>query len=382
MERITVKTFAYEGAPDHLHSEGLEMLRDKSGIKDTGEGTKPSVLLFLTGGSEAEAIKHLDPHNFQLLVASGRSNAYASATEVKAYSNQNNFRNSLFNLDDPRDLEELGFTLDVLAALKNLRGKRLGIIGSESGWLVASGMEETVLQAKLGIELVRIPWPEAGNHENEEADEEFIERFKAGGEFNIEDASRVHSLLKKLIAHHDLDAVTVECFPMVRERGVTACLSLSLLNDLGIPAGCEGDISSITGMMIAQELFGEIPWMANLAGSHDNQVLLAHCTAPSKSLSGFSVNSHFETGKGTAVQGKFNWQGVTVFRFSNKLDRLFAAYGKAVNGIYEENACRTQLRVELAEKDSLELKNNPLGNHHLVLPGDRLQQLIILSKVL
>ncbi len=50
--------------------------------------------------------------------------------------------------------------------------------------------------------------------------------------------------------------------------------------------------------------------------------------------------------------------------------------------IYEENACRTQLRVEIAEKDSLELKNYPLGNHHLVLPGDRLKQFKILSRFL
>jgi L-fucose isomerase-like protein len=192
----------------------------------------------------------------------------------------------------------------------------------------------------------------------------------------------VHSLVKKVIADYSLDAVTVECFPMVQEKGVTACLSLSFLNDLGIPAGCEGDISSITGMMVARELYGEIPWMANLAGIKGNKLLLAHCTAPVYMLSGYNVTTHFETGKGTAVQGMFNWQGVTVFRFSNKLDRLFTAYGKTAGDGYEENACRTQLWVELPEKDIRELKTDTLGNHHLVLPGDRLRKLIILSRIL
>lgn len=382
MKGFAVKTLAYEGAPAHLHSEGLEMLRAKLSINLIDNAAKPSILLFLTGGSEAEAIKHLDRDHFQLLVSSGRSNAYASAMEVKAYSHQNHFQNSLFNLDDPGDIEDLGLALDVLAALENLKGKRLGIIGNESGWLVASGVEDTVLKAKLGIELVRIPWPVAGDHEIAGPDKDFIKKFKAGKQFNIEDASRVHSLLKKVIADHHLDAVTVECFPMVQEKGVTACLSLSFLNDLGIPAGCEGDISSITGMMVARELFGEIPWMANLAGVKGNKLLLAHCTAPVNMLSGYNVFTHYETGKGTAVQGMFNWQGVTVFRFSNKLDRLFAAYGKAVNGVYEENACRTQLWVELPENDIRELKTNPLGNHHLVLPGDRRTLIRILENVI
>lgn len=188
MKGFAVKTLTYDGASSDLHREGLEMLRTKLGINLTAGTTKPSILLFLTGGSEAEAIKHLDRDNYQLLVASGRSNAYASAVEVKAYSNQNNFRNSLFNLDDTGDFEELGLVLDVLVALDNLKGKRLRIIGNESGWLVASGVEDAILKEKLGIQLVRIPWPVAGGHESAGPDKEFIKKFEAGKQFNIEGA--------------------------------------------------------------------------------------------------------------------------------------------------------------------------------------------------
>jgi hypothetical protein len=122
--------------------------------------------------------------------------------------------------------------------------------------------------------------------------------------------------------------------------------------------------------------------MANLASIRGNEILLAHCTAPTKILKAFKINTHFETGKGTAVVGEFDLEGVTVFRFDNTLARIFAAYGNTSDSVYDENACRTQLRVELQKQDILVLRNDPLGNHHLVLPGDRLLKLNILSKIL
>jgi L-fucose isomerase-like protein len=202
------------------------------------------------------------------------------------------------------------------------------------------------------------------------------------GKHNLEDAARIDHVLQKLIRDHQLDALTVECFSLVNEHSVTACLGLSHINDLGVPAGCEGDICSITGMMLVKEVTGQMPWMANLARIKGKEVLFAHCTAPTSLLEDFNINTHFETGKGTAVEGRFGMDEVTVFRVNNTLDRAFLCHGSVVDGNYEKNACRTQMFVELDEVTVAELRANPLGNHHLILPGNVTEELEMLFRIL
>lgn len=381
MNQITIKTLAFSGAAERLHNDAIDMIKLKYELECDKASDHPRILYFLTGGSEAAAIQCLKKSKFQLLVASGKTNALASAIEVKAYSNQQGYRNVLLCLDDAEDQKLFEKYIRVFSALDRLEGKRLGLIGEVSDWLVASSIDDKLLKEKLGIELVRIPWKDVGDFKEFEADKEFFECYTAGRQFNIEDAGKVNSLLKKVIEDHKLDAITVECFSLVQENEVTACLGLSFLNDLGIPAGCEGDLCSVVGLMIAKELTGDLPWMANVAGITAKEVLFAHCTAPTSVLSEYHINSHFETGKGTAIHGRFSSKEVSVFRLNQTLDKVFHAFGNTVDGIYHKNACRTQLHVQLDEDVIRELKTNPLGNHHLVIPGDWRGELGLLAEI-
>lgn len=378
-----IRTFSHPGAPERIHTNALDALRLKSGLDfQTTTEPFPEILYFLTGGSEAEAVQCLSPDTFQVLLADGRSNAFASAMEVKALSNKKGCRNTLLCLDDPHDMEMLKHYRDAMIALQKLKGKRLGLIGTVSEWLVASTIEDDVLKSKLGIDLVNILWDDAGRYSAHQATGRFLSCFSAGRQYNIEDAGKVSSQLEQIITAHKLDAITVECFSLVQENSVTACLGLSFLNDNGIAAGCEGDLCSITGMMLAQARFGSIPWMANVAGIKGREVLLAHCTAPTNVLSEYHVNTHYETAKGTAVQGRYKEREVSLFRLSNTLDDMFIAQGTAVDGMYEKQACRTQLRIVLEEDDIQQLKHAPLGNHHLVLPGRLSSELKALKDII
>lgn len=382
VKAISIKTFAHAGASARLHSDALVRLELLFGLEIEGlEEGFPCILFLLTGGSEAEAIKNLDPESFQILIADGKSNAFASAMEVKAYSRQIGCKNVLLSLDDENDKKQLALYCTVIYALAALKDKRLGLIGEVSDWLVASTIDEDVLKSKLGIDLVRIPWKDAGNYRDFEASEKFLSCYHAGRQYDVGEAGKVEGLLQQLIDDHKLDAITVECFSLVQENEVTACLGLSFLNDIDIPAGCEGDLCSIVGMMLVRSLGEDIPWMANIAGIKDSEVLLAHCTAPTNALSEHHINTHFETGKGTAINGRYKEGDVTILRLNNTLDKLFFSYGEVVDGMYEKHACRTQLHVKLPAEDIHTLKSDPLGNHHLVLPGDHTEMLRALAEV-
>ena len=166
-----------------------------------------------------------------------------------------------------------------------------------------------------------------------------------------------------------LDALTVECFSLVKNQKVTACLSLSKFNDDETPAGCEGDLVSITGMMLAQTLTGRIPWMANLIKVSYDCARFAHCTAPTTLLNDFEIDTHYETGEGTAIAGDFGSEEVTIFRLNNELNRAFLTEGKVISTHHSRHACRTQLEVNLPKESARLLKERPLGNHHLIIPG-------------
>lgn len=94
---------------------------------------------------------------------------------------------------------------------------------------------------------------------------------------------------------------------------------------------------------------------------------LHHCSGL---VADFSVKTHFETGKGTAVDGAFKSTLVTIFRFDNKLRKAFIALAVVTDDQSWLQHVITQIEVKLTSREAELLKNNPLGNHHLVIPGD------------
>ena len=115
---------------------------------------------------------------------------------------------------------------------------------------------------------------------------------------------------------------------------------------------------------------GQIPWMANIAGIENDKVFFAHCTISTNLVSRFKINTHFETNQGTAVQGQFKSENATVFRLNNDLTKAFLSFGRITERPERNDSCRTQIKIELPNNDIKKLQENPLGNHHLIIPGD------------
>jgi L-fucose isomerase-like protein len=187
---------------------------------------------------------------------------------------------------------------------------------------------------------------------------------------DLTETAKVSELLSDTIRKQNLDAITVECFPMVQKDCVTACLPLAKFNNEGIPAGCEGDITAIAGMMLCKELTGIIPWIANINKATEDVCMFSHCTISPGLVSAFSVKTHFETGQGTAVEGDFKGDLITIFRFDNKLSKAFIATTNISGRPKLRTACRTQIEVKLSANEVKLLRESPLGNHHLIFPGD------------
>jgi L-fucose isomerase-like protein len=371
MAVIKIKLLTFQDAPGALSENAANRIEKliPSGKYELTE-QNPDVLFFLTGGSEQNAAKQFSPGRFYILIGSQHDNSYASATEVKAYLNDRNIPSLLLDEEEDVTKEILKDIVAVKKALKTLNGKRLGLIGQVSDWLISSAIPASLLAAKFGIKLIEIPWNELGRYSEYKASAQFLDFYSREKQFDLTETARVSELLTTAIQKWNLDAITVECFPMVQKDSVTACLPLAKFNNDGIPAGCEGDITAIAGMMLCKELTGIVPWIANINKATDEVCMFSHCTIDPGLVSGYSIKTHFETGKGTAVEGTFKENTVTIFRFDNKLNRAFIASSGITGRPKSDTACRTQIEVKLSRDEVRLLRHHPLGNHHLIIPGD------------
>ncbi len=379
---INIRLLAHKGASDSVFLKGKEKLLEIfPGFQFELYSPEPDVLVFLSGGSELEAARFIKPGKFYLLAAFDENNSYAAACEVKALMDQKQIPSLLTDLHEVKEQRMIKRYLETMQALRALEGKTVGLIGHVSNWLLASTIDGKLLKSKFGIKLKQINWEDVPSYTNYKANADFIKKYHYENDTAVENAAKVHEVLKEVINNEKLDALTIECFSLVQHNKVTACLSLSQLNDQGIPAGCEGDICSITGMMLINALTGTIPWMANLIKVCSDCVRFAHCTAPTNLLDNFEVDTHFETGLGTAIAGKFSSGNITIFRINNTLSKAFVSEGTIISTHKAAFACRTQIEVTIPEHNANSLKHHPLGNHHLIIPGNHAEVLMTACEI-
>ncbi|HBG71128.1 MAG: hypothetical protein A2W93_02510 [Bacteroidetes bacterium GWF2_43_63] len=371
MARLKIKLLAFKGAPDAVFENTDKQIQKLIASENyVLVDDNPDVLFFLSGGSEMPATEVVTPDRFYMLIGSTHNNSYASATEVKAWMNARGIPSLLLDEEESDTRTVLENFLKVRSALENLKEKRAGLIGNVSDWLISSAIDDTVLKEKTGIQLIQIPWEKLKHFSEFEPSETFLNAFDGHNNPDLEDTARVYTMLNETIATNTLDAITVECFPMVKKDGVTACLPLAKFNNDGFPAGCEGDITAITGMMLGKELTGLVPWIANTNKISNEVCVFSHCTIAPCLIDNMEIKTHFETGMGTAVEGDFKNDIITIFRFDHALSKAFVATTKIIGRPKSPTACRTQIEVQLSEREVNLLQENPLGNHHLILPGD------------
>ena len=332
--------------------------------------SSPDIILFMSGGSERRAIELADPARPVLLLAKRGNNAYAAATEVMAWMINHDRIAMLSDADNAAESGLIDRWRRAAGALETLNGSRAGLVGTVSEWLVASDVQADILKQRFGIELKGIPWEGLPDYRTQEPDPSLMRRFTDKKPVGLEDAARVLTLIRRIISDNGLDAAGVECFSLVQQRKVTACLGLAQLNTEGTVSACEGDLASMAGMMAGKALTGKVPWMANTTRLTDTTLILSHCTAPFDFVSDVELTSHYETGWSLAVDGSIKAKEVTIFRFSDTLDRAFIAVGSVVSRPRLADACRTQVEIKLPAESIRLLKEKPLGNHLLMLDGD------------
>ncbi len=376
-----IRYLAY-GENAALKKRSLDILRDFFGHKAFSFVTDSPVLFIASGGSEQFAIKAAAESRRILLLCHRESNSFAGAMEIAAYCRDKGVPVTILDVFAENALNQFEQFVLVDEAIQSLRGQKGALIGEISDWLISSAIDPQLLKHKTGIQLIQIPWHEAGDYKTFATTDEFLSVFAKDRMAGLEQSARVYAWLTSLIEKYDLDALSLECFPMVREDKVTACLPLSLLNSKQIVASCEGDLCSMVGSMLVRAASGMIPWQANIAHIKPGSILFAHCTAPVNMLETYTLDTHYETQCGTAISGQLKLGDAAAFRIHHKLDRYMLLEGEIQQNPDYEFACRTQIVFETTETQTEMLLHNGLGNHHLIFPAAHIPLVTALMEAL
>ena len=342
-----------------------------------------SVLFIATGGVECKVIKlfeHLPRPT--LLLADGSQNSLASALEISAWLRKRGMKSEILHGELREIIKRLFILHSNFKAQRQLAGQRIGVMGTPAPWLVASNVDYLLAKRRWGVEYTDISLERVCELYERISDEEVGEscadlagRALACREASPEDllrAMRLYRAVKQVATEERLNALTLNCSLLEKQTKATGCLALSLLNDEGIVAGCEGDLQSIFTMLTVKILLGKASFMANPSkiNVRTNEVVLSHCTIGLNQTEKFIIRNHFETDSSIGIQGIVPTGDVTLVKCGGEcLDEYYLSTGSLTENTNYINMCRTQIRVHLDTPVSYFLKT-PLGNHHIVLQGN------------
>ena len=360
-----------ENALALAESDFLSRIADAAGFEfefhgsnfDDYDAKRKNIVFIRTGGTEGK-FKSLNLKGSVTLLSSGFDNSLAASMEILAYL-RNRGQDGVILHGTPKKIahdilkedssKETSYEFIRPLTRVDLEHVRAAVIGHPSDWLIASSLDYEKARELLGLEIIDIPMSE------------LLVRLKSfkGDMASFDGSLAIYSALKDIVREFSLSGLTIRCFDLLDMVHNTGCLALAKLNAEGISAGCEGDVPTLVSMMIAKQKTGSPSFQCNLSQVENDELLFAHCTVPLNMVQQYCYDTHFESGIGTAICGKFALEEVMIYKVSPSLEAEVAIPAIITDTPSKPNLCRTQIVVR-APKASKYFLNNPFANHHIV----------------
>jgi len=365
---------------DFLGGLGIEYELIEGSFKDYG-GHDLELIYVRTGGTEGifrDKLPQLLKYSKQpfFLLTSGKSNSLAASMEILSYLRQQGLKGEILHGSNEYIKSRIGTLQQVGKTMRELNRCRLGVIGEPSDWLISSQAKYRTIEDTLGVEIVNIDMDELLlliDRIPADIESDLIEKAPNNNiRQSLVGAERIYEALKLIVEGYDLQGFTIRCFDLLSSAKNTGCIALAKFNAQGIVAGCEGDIPAMLSMKIAQAVTGKSGFQANPAriNPETGEMLFAHCTIPFNMVDRFELDTHFESGIGVGIRGFMQPGPVTIFKVSGDLKRHFAQEGMLVECQGKPDLCRTQQVIQLCNKEAAQyFLTNPIGNHHIIIPG-------------
>lgn len=262
-------------------------------------------------------------------------------------------------LSDPQVVARLRTAVRLIGAAKAAAGTKIGLFGEgivpKFYDLDINVKDRATLAARYGIQFIGVPIKDlvdrATGYDAATAAHDakaFAKRFAlvAVGNEALDKQARILAALRDLSAEGKFASVAIRCWPELQSMyGAWPCPSLSALNDIGIPAACEGDPGGALDMLLASKLTKTPSTLMDVVDWDDKSDTFAiwHCgpTACSWADKGsaklipHNVDGRAPDGKPAAglpavVDMDFAPGKVTVYRTLGALDDEFVIQGEII----------------------------------------------------
>ncbi len=385
------------------HHELLDAIKEKYDVQyifpeELGKPLPEGATMVLVGSGGVEEmvkanIDHLPP--YVVLIADGLKNSLAASLEILSWMRQNDRHGRVLHGPTEFIMQGIDDYATAHDAISRLKGKRVGVIGKPSGWLIASNVDYAAMRNRWGVEMVDVPLDEVvkgyeaiPDSEVQDITDEFINKavgVKEPSRDEVVKAMRLYRSVKGIVESYRLNAFTLNCFDLIPTTHTTGCVALALLNQEGIPAGCEGDEQTLLTMLVVQAITGEMTFMANPSKILDNaahEMVFAHCTIAPAMTDRYIVRDHYESLSGVAVEGIFDPMEMTIIKCGGAaMERYFISKAQLLECTTNPNMCRTQLHLRLDEPLDYFLERS-IGNHHVIVRGNHVEKLTTILRML
>ena len=173
------------------------------------------------------------------------------------------------------------------AIVKKLKSTRIGLVGSIPDIMLSLEVDSFSVKNTFGPIVVPIDFYKIDYYlkkiNKDKVKNRTAEIKKIVGKISVEEEVLEESVnyyyaFLKMVEDLNLDALTVNCFPIPYIKGKT-CLATSNLNDAGIIAACEGDVNSAIVMLAFNFITGKASLNSDIIieNQKENALMFSHC---------------------------------------------------------------------------------------------------------
>lgn len=192
------------------------------------------IIFIATGGVERLVIQHFESlPRPAILLADGMQNSLAAALEISTWLRGRGMKSEILHGELPVIIQRIHTLYNNFQAQRSLFGKRIGVIGTPSSWLVASNVDYLLAKRRWGIEYMDIPLERIYEHFQQITDDEVgascaavASQALACREGTPEDlikAMRLYRAIKKVCEEERLEALTLSCFKLIEQISLSRC---------------------------------------------------------------------------------------------------------------------------------------------------------------
>lgn len=268
------------------------------------------------------------------------------------------FRTIYGSLKNPDVVNRLRTAVCLISAAKSSAGARIGLFGKgivpKFCDIDIPAQDRAKLKSRYGIEFVNVPIKNliarAESYPDKVITRAANTTAKHFDRIHVDNAAvlrqtRILRAVRDMTHNGNFASIAIRCWPELQNLyGLWPCPAISILNELGIPAACEGDPGGALDMLLASKLTGTPTTLLDIVDWNDRKNTFAvwHCgpTARSWATGKTTLMPHNVDGKdakgspATGLPGVVDMElapgKVTVFRTLGALDDQFVLEGKII----------------------------------------------------